>query len=505
MIAVILCALPATIGSVQALGNGKYVVFTMDDGPVGQYNFAKPILDTYGYKASFMIVCNWVGGDTRMSWSQISDLASDGQDIESHTMTHPDLNHLSADQLQFELGGSKKCLQAHGFNPTVFAYPRNHGSENATVVNVVSQYYASAKTLYANGPEPLWFLACNGYKHPLNQTNCATYTPTGKLQFANRYGIRMNSIDNLEVGANFNDTTVYNEFVDWMNSQTKYNVNGTVAIPIVTLHEIVSPVTQSYWLHTNQVLFSKIIVYLHDNGFKVLTLRDLGYDNNTNTMFIKEFSLPANFTKIPVNASLLHITVNPNNNRIYVSNINNNQVSVFDGNNNTLLKIIPVGKMPKKIATSTKLNEVFVENTGDKTEAIINSTTNIVINTVSNGTFVDAPIDYRTHRQYIGTGNTVQVIDTTTSTIIKTIYGFTCANSLAVNPILNLVYVTGSDSCMSTTVKVINGTTNKVMQTKDLQSPTSDIAVNSKTGMIYTISLFEKTIYAIKADKHGLL
>src|SRR5215467_12440309 len=111
------------------IGSGKYIIFTMDDGPVGQYNYAKPVLDTYGYKASFMIVCNWVGGDNRMSWSQIADLAADGQDIESHTMTHPDLTHLSANQLQYEIGGSKKCLEDHGFSPTVFAYPRNLGSE----------------------------------------------------------------------------------------------------------------------------------------------------------------------------------------------------------------------------------------------------------------------------------------------------------------------------------------------------------------------------------------
>ncbi len=289
IIVVLLAAIPVTVSPIHAQsGNGKYIIFTMDDATAGQYNFAKPVLDTYGYKASFMIVCNWVGGSTRMTWNQIADMGADGQDIESHTMTHPDLNFLSASQLQYEIGGSKQCLQDHGFNPTVFAYPANHGSENATVVNIVSQYYDTAKTLYAHGPEPLWFLACDGYKFPYNQTNCATYTPSGKLQYANQYAVRMNSIDNLEVGYNYNDSAVYNVFVNWMNTQTQYNVNGAlVAIPVVTLHDIVSPTTPSYWLHTNQVLFSRIVNYLHDNGFTVLTLKDLGYDTSTNTMYVK--------------------------------------------------------------------------------------------------------------------------------------------------------------------------------------------------------------------------
>src|SRR5256885_166157 len=277
----------------QPTVTGKYVIITMDDGPIGQYTYGKPVLDTYGYKASFMIVCNWVGMAPRMTWSQIANMASDGQDIESHTMTHPDLTHLSASQLQNELGGSQNCLKQHGYNTTVFAYPRNLGSENSTVVNVVSKYYQTAKTLFSHNQTALWFLTCNGYQSPLNQTNCSTYTPGGKLQYANQYGVRFTSLDNLEQAYNFNDTAVYNVFVPWINSQTEYNINGGIlAIPVVTLHEIVDPATPSSWLNTNQVLFAHILQYLHDNNFTVLTMKDLSYNSNTNTMYVKGLMQP---------------------------------------------------------------------------------------------------------------------------------------------------------------------------------------------------------------------
>ena len=59
---------------------------------MSQYSNAKPILDKYGFKATFYIVCNYVGGgDNRMTWEEIKSLQQEGHDIASHTMNHDDL------------------------------------------------------------------------------------------------------------------------------------------------------------------------------------------------------------------------------------------------------------------------------------------------------------------------------------------------------------------------------------------------------------------------------
>jgi peptidoglycan/xylan/chitin deacetylase (PgdA/CDA1 family) len=39
----------------------RLVIINFDDGYKSQFTNAKPILDMYGFKASFFIVCNFVG------------------------------------------------------------------------------------------------------------------------------------------------------------------------------------------------------------------------------------------------------------------------------------------------------------------------------------------------------------------------------------------------------------------------------------------------------------
>ena len=55
------------------------------------------------------------------------------------------------------------------------------------------------------------------------------------------------------------------------------------AIPLISYHNV-DYLTGAY--HTNVDLFAKEMKYLHDNGFRVLTMRNLAYDDNTNSLYI---------------------------------------------------------------------------------------------------------------------------------------------------------------------------------------------------------------------------
>jgi len=93
----------------------KVVMINFDDGYKSQLIYGKPILNKYGFKASFFIVCGKVATQPYwMNWQDIAELKKDGMDIESHTMTHAHLNKLSTNALTYEIGGSKQCLATHG-------------------------------------------------------------------------------------------------------------------------------------------------------------------------------------------------------------------------------------------------------------------------------------------------------------------------------------------------------------------------------------------------------
>ena len=275
--------------------NEKMVILNFYDNPNSQFTNAKPILDKYHLKVSFFVVCNWLGSNSsssstssnkRMTWQDISTLQKDGQDIESHTMSHRNLNNLTQSELNFEVGQSKKCLSNHGINASVFAAPHGDEWKNATVIDTVSKYY----NLALGGFSELMFLHCDGYKKESpSQTDCRTYFVNGTLTPVNRYSIREWSHNANDISLSFNDSQIFNKFIEEANDQIHFNKYGekTIeikAIPIIDYHSIDNNKTKD---STDVDLFAEEMKYLHDNNFKVLTMSDLGFDKSNNYLYIK--------------------------------------------------------------------------------------------------------------------------------------------------------------------------------------------------------------------------
>ena len=282
----------------------KLVVLAFDDSLKSQYIFAKPILDKYGFKGTFFTVCNYVGrnNDSKMNWTQIKTLQKGGHDIESHTMNHKHLSKLSDSELQFEIGQSKQCLADHGINATIFGYPFADGSDKAKVVDVVAKYYRLART----GGDSTQFLNCVGPNNAQNNQDgsgsssstqnqppdCRPYTSDGKLTTANRYSIRALTQQH---DSGTDDTEMLQKFIGYVNKAAQYNnsTNGTAALKafaVLKYHEFMDGQNKDYRknnLATSGSLFETEMKYLHDNGFKVIRMSDLGYDAKKNLIFLK--------------------------------------------------------------------------------------------------------------------------------------------------------------------------------------------------------------------------
>ncbi len=122
------------------------VAITFDDGFESVYTQAYPVLRQHGLPATVFIVTNWVGTPGYLSWKQIRELAASGLfEIGSHSRTHPWLPAVDEQQLNEEITGSRRILEAQlpGIHVMHFSYPM--GAYDATVKhNVREAAYESA-------------------------------------------------------------------------------------------------------------------------------------------------------------------------------------------------------------------------------------------------------------------------------------------------------------------------------------------------------------------------
>jgi hypothetical protein len=110
--------------------------FTYDDGYITQYQYVKPILDSFGFKGTFFIISGSMTEDLPGiwrygTWKQFREMALEGHEIGSHTVTHPYLTTLAdgdyrtAGTLIYELSQSKNLIEQKITNQKciTMAYP----------------------------------------------------------------------------------------------------------------------------------------------------------------------------------------------------------------------------------------------------------------------------------------------------------------------------------------------------------------------------------------------
>ena len=294
----------ATSGIGSSNSVNKFVVINFDDGYRSQFTAAKPILDKYGFKASYFVVCNFVGktakqmnttsignlngagnftgkGVEQMTWQDILTLYKEGYQIGSHSMNHlNNMSRMSDAKLEYEIGHSKQCLLNHGIPVNTFSFPFSEGQYNETIVSKESKYYSYVRT----GDEPLMFLHCDHYRHKSSQTDCRTYL-NGKVTFANRYSIIGWNPEVEKSKYPYNDIQLLQRFIQVVDSQLKYNKQGkpVEAIPIIYYHRIDN---SGALYSTHPSLFAEEMKYLHDNNFKVINMDNLVYNNATNSFYL---------------------------------------------------------------------------------------------------------------------------------------------------------------------------------------------------------------------------
>jgi peptidoglycan/xylan/chitin deacetylase (PgdA/CDA1 family) len=134
----------------RCIANGacpaKALALTFDDGYEDAFTTVWPVLQRYGFTATFYIISGFVGQPGYMSWEQLAALRDSGMEIGAHTIDHYDLTTLDPAESERQIVQSKIDLEHQlGISIVSFCYPT--GLYNGSIVEQTrAAGYLSATT-----------------------------------------------------------------------------------------------------------------------------------------------------------------------------------------------------------------------------------------------------------------------------------------------------------------------------------------------------------------------
>ena len=223
----------------------KLVVLTLDDSKASHYTVVRPLLKQYGFGATFFITEGFAfrtNKDDYLTWEQIAELHRDGFEIGNHTRDHMGLTKGNLPKLKEQADAINAQCAAHGIPaPTSFAYPGN------TIE-----------------PEAIGMLADLGFRfarrggapeYPYDEGNGFAYEP------GRDHPLLLPSAGDARPA--------------WTLDNLKRAVGQAVKGRIAILQFHGAPDVEHPWVHSPPERFAEYMKYLHDEGFKVIALRDL--------------------------------------------------------------------------------------------------------------------------------------------------------------------------------------------------------------------------------------
>src|SRR5882672_10695914 len=101
---------------------------TFDDAVNGQFTVALPLLNQYGFKATFFVTIRIIP-EQLGDWHLIKEASAAGHEIANHTLNHPYLHKLDDDSIRKELVLSNQLidLNIQPHKSVTMAYPYGDG------------------------------------------------------------------------------------------------------------------------------------------------------------------------------------------------------------------------------------------------------------------------------------------------------------------------------------------------------------------------------------------
>lgn len=223
----------------------KLVVLAFDDAPKSHRTFVAPFLRDLGFGATFFVCHRWMADQENfMTWKEIAEIHQMGFEIGNHSWTHGDFSTpQGAARLAGELALVERQLQQVGVaRPASFAWCGD-----------------------TFGPEAIQALIGRGYRFA--RRGMEPEIPYGQMRVGPAFDPRRNHPLLIP--------TTGDAYPDWTLEYFKQVVAHAHDGKIVVLqfHGVPDPVHP--WVYTPPENFREYMMYLKENGFRAIAVRDL--------------------------------------------------------------------------------------------------------------------------------------------------------------------------------------------------------------------------------------
>ncbi len=238
-------AAPESRGAQQPAIPDKTVVLTLDDAVKSQIQFVAPLLEQLGFKATFFISHAWMDDQEHfLSWEDVADLNRRGFEIGNHTWTHAAFDKPEeAAKLGSELQRIDDALARVGVpKPISFAWPGDNF-----------------------GPEAIAQLQGHGIR--LARRGMQPEVPYGEIRVGPLLDVTRNHPLLIP--------TTGDAYPGWTLDHFKKVVAGAKDGKVVVLQFHGVPDIVHPWVNTPPEMFHQYMLYLKQNGYHVIALRDV--------------------------------------------------------------------------------------------------------------------------------------------------------------------------------------------------------------------------------------
>ena len=138
------------------------ISYTFDDGTLGHYKVAAPLLEKYGFCGTFFVVPGRIldeptteatfvdaKGNTRsrpVSWKEWRELSARGHEVANHGLDHKKLPGLIDEEVAQQVQEAQRLISAKvGVSPLTFCYPGNGRDERVREIVMQTHIAASEK------------------------------------------------------------------------------------------------------------------------------------------------------------------------------------------------------------------------------------------------------------------------------------------------------------------------------------------------------------------------